>query len=242
MMNERKLQAVICDIEGTTTPIEFVRDTLFPYARPRLGEWLRAHRGELPAVTLLEQVKAEAGRELTLAAAIRQLEDWSDADRKSPALKTLQGLIWQQGYTDGSLIAPLYPDVAPALSRWRQAGLLLGIYSSGSVAAQKLLFGHSTAGDVRVRFNYWFDTAIGGKLESESYRRIAGTIGLASDSILFLSDHPGEVAAARGAGWQALRVERADSAPRVPGGAQDTPISDFSVVLLDTELEVSNRA
>ncbi|WP_051710873.1 acireductone synthase [Andreprevotia chitinilytica] len=222
------VRVVITDIEGTTTSISFVRDTLFPYARPRLGSWLRAHAEEEAAQAVQAQVQHETGQALTQEQVIRQLEDWSDADRKVTPLKTLQGLIWAAGYADGSLIAPLYPDVAPALSHWRTAGLTLGVYSSGSVAAQQLLFGHTGAGDLTGWFSHWFDTTVGGKLESESYRHIAASLGVPASAILFLSDHSGEVAAAQQAGWHAWRIARADSPPPAAPVAGQVTLGGFA--------------
>lgn len=236
MANKQQVQIygsvklVITDIEGTTTPISFVRDTLFPYARPRLASWLREHASTPTGQTLLDQVQTAAGTTLTLEQAIAQLENWSDTDRKVTPLKTLQGLIWAAGYADGSLIAPLYAEVAPALSQWRAAGVALGVYSSGSIAAQKLLFGHTSSGDLTGWFSYWFDTTSGGKLESDSYRHIAAQTGLSASALLFLSDHPGEVVAALGAGWQAIHIARPDSPPPAPAQEELDAVSNFAAI------------
>lgn len=205
---QQPVAVIVCDLEGTVAPIDYVQQVLFPYARQRLAGWLQAHAGELRVAQLLADVAAEAGQALDLAAAASQLLAWSDADRKIAPLKTLQGWIWQQGYASGELQAPLYPDVKPALQAWRAQGLTLAVYSSGSVAAQQLFLGHSDAGDLRPLFGHWFDTAVGGKLHAASYRAIAAQLRQPAAQLLFLSDHPGEIAAAREAGWQAIQVVR----------------------------------
>ncbi|GAB7127740.1 acireductone synthase [Silvimonas sp. JCM 19000] len=227
-----EIRAVVTDIEGTTTPIDFVRDTLFPYARPRLGSWLRQHAASAEVRQIISQIDRETARAHTLEQAIAQLEAWSDADRKILPLKVLQGLIWAAGYADGSLVAPIYADVLPALQRWQQAGLTLAVYSSGSVPAQQLLFGHTDRGDLRGWFSHWFDTTSGGKLETASYRQIAAALALPPSAVLFLSDHAGEVAAAHGAGWQALLLARPDSPPPVAARPGQQVLSSFAQIEL----------
>jgi enolase-phosphatase E1 len=212
---QQPVAVIVCDLEGTVAPIDYVQQVLFPYVRQRLAAWLQVHAGELRVAQLLAEVAAEAGQPLDLSAAASQLLVWSDADRKIAPLKTLQGWIWQQGYASGELQAPLYPDVKPALQAWRAQGRALAVYSSGSVAAQQLFLGHSDAGDLRPLFGHWFDTAVGGKLQAASYRAIAGQLRQPAAHLLFLSDHPGEIAAAREAGWQAIQVVR--DAPLPPG-------------------------
>jgi enolase-phosphatase E1 len=131
-----------------------------------------------------------------------------DEDRKITPLKALQGLVWQQGFDSGALRAPVYEDAVRALRRWREQGLKLYVYSSGSVAAQRLLFSHTERGDLTPLFSGYFDTTTGSKLEAESYRTIARSIDLPAETTLFLSDHPGEIEAARDAGMRALCVDR----------------------------------
>ncbi|KPC50722.1 acireductone synthase [Amantichitinum ursilacus] len=226
------IRAIVTDIEGTTTPIDFVRDTLFPYARPRLGSWLRTHADSAEARDIITQIERETARSHTLEQAIAQLEAWSDADRKILPLKVLQGLIWAAGYADGSLVAPVYADVPPALQNWQALGLTLAVYSSGSVPAQKLLFGHTDHGDLRGLFSHWFDTTSGGKLEATSYRQIAATLALPPSAVLFLSDHAGEVAAAQGAGWHALLLTRPDSPPPVAARPGQVALHRFDQIAL----------
>ncbi len=201
------IRAVVTDIEGTTTAVSFVYDVLFPYAREHIPAYVRAHADRLAG--LLGDVRSEAGDpSLTLEGCIAVLLRWMDEDRKATPLKALQGMVWKQGYQDGGSKGHLYPDVAPCLRRWKEQGLTLCVYSSGSVEAQKLLFGHSDAGDLTALFSGWFDTAIGGKKEAASYARIAADIGVAPRESLFLSDNPEELAAARAAGFAAIGLDR----------------------------------
>lgn len=202
------IEAILTDIEGTTTSISFVHDTLFPYARTRLRDFL-ARRGDEPAVRRpLDEVSKLEGRELSRDEAATVLERWMAEDRKITPLKALQGLIWAEGYAAGELKGHVYPDTAPALRAWYGRGLVLYVYSSGSVEAQKLIFGNSTAGDLTPLFAGYFDTRIGGKREAASYAAIAREMGHRPESILFLSDIGEELDAARAAGlqtWQLLR-------------------------------------
>lgn len=197
-------RAVITDIEGTTTRISFVHDVLFPYARARIGAYLSAHEARPDIATLLGEVARLAPGTAPEAA----LLGWMDADAKVTPLKTLQGLIWQDGYAAGDLRSELYPDVAPCLRRWHAAGVGLYVYSSGSVAAQRLLFGHSADGDLTPLFGGYFDTGIGAKREQASYDAIAARTGIAPDSLLFLSDVTAELDAARAAGMQTCQLVR----------------------------------
>ena len=201
------IRAVVTDIEGTTTSVSFVYDVLFPYARENLPAYVRANAGALAG--LLDDVRREAGDPaLTLEGCIAALLRWMEEDRKVTPLKTLQGKVWKQGYEGGGSKGHLYPDVAPSLRRWKGQGLVLCVYSSGSVGAQKLLFGHSEAGDLTQLFSGWFDTLVGGKKEATSYARIASEIGLAPHELLFLSDNPEELAAARTAGLFVIGLDR----------------------------------
>lgn len=209
------VKAILTDIEGTTSSIAFVADVLFPYARERLAGFIAAH----PAATapiLADVVAIEPGDP------VATLLRWIDEDRKITPLKTLQGLIWEGGFKAGAFTSHFYPDAVAALRRWHGAGLRLHVYSSGSVFAQKLLFGHTEYGDLTPMIAGWFDTTTGPKREVASYARIAGAIGLAPGDVLFLSDTPAEIAAARGAGLRALLIAR-------DGGTGD--ISSFDAVL-----------
>ncbi len=203
------VRAVLVDIEGTTSSISFVHDVLFPYAREALPGFVRAH-GEEPAVRkAIEGAAAEAGLDpANREAIITTLVGWIDADRKATPLKTLQGMIWERGYREGAFRAHLYPDAAPALAAWHAAGFPVYVYSSGSIHAQKLFFGHSEAGDLTHLFSGWFDTTSGGKRDAASYAGIAQTLALAPETIVFLSDVPEELDAARTAGLLTVWVIR----------------------------------
>ena len=191
--------AIVTDIEGTTSSIAFVTETLFPYARARLPAYVEAHGQAL--APLLAQVPGDP---------VETLTRWIDEDRKETVLKEIQGRIWAEGYAAGELKGHVYADAAAALRRWQEAGIRLFCYSSGSIAAQKLIFGHSNEGDLTPLFEGWFDTTTGPKTDRHSYEAIVRAIGLPADEILFLSDNPAEVDAARGAAMQALLVDRAD--------------------------------
>ncbi len=194
--------AVITDIEGTTTPIAFVRDTLFPYARARLEAALATAAGAKIAVEVEHMVPGRPELET--------LRHWMDEDAKVTPLKALQGLIWDAGYADGSLKGALYPDVHPALRRWAGSGLRLYVYSSGSVAAQKALFGHSVDGDLTGLFRGFFDTNVGPKREPDSYDRICIGINVPPHEVLFLSDVEAELDAAASAGLRTCQLVRAE--------------------------------
>jgi enolase-phosphatase E1 len=153
-------------------------------------------------------VAAENGGMCEDAMIVEVLQGWIDEDRKHTALKALQGMVWSDGYRNADFAAHIYPDAAPALQAWKESGLPLYVYSSGSVPAQRLFFGHSDAGDLTPLFSGWFDTEIGGKREADSYRRIAESIGIAPADILFLSDVVEELDAAREAGLATVLVDR----------------------------------
>jgi enolase-phosphatase E1 len=144
---------------------------------------------------------------------VETLQGWIDADRKHTALKALQGMIWSAGYHDADFTAHIYPDAAQALPRWHAAGETLAVYSSGSVPAQKLFFGHSDAGDLTGLVSAWFDTEVGGKREADSYARIADALDAAPAEILFLSDVVEELDAAREAGLRTVLVDRREDYP-----------------------------
>lgn len=209
--------AIVTDIEGTTSSIAFVKDVLFPYARARLRDFIAENTDKL--APLMDEVRRiENSSSLTPSEIATRLERWIDEDRKLTPLKTLQGMIWASGYASGEIVGHVYPDTAPALRAWHGAGIRLYVYSSGSVEAQKLIFGHTNAGDLTALFSGYFDTRIGGKLEAESYRQIASAIGLPAGRILFLSDHAGEIQAAAEAGFLTQLVDRDNAAAGAVAG------------------------
>jgi enolase-phosphatase E1 len=205
------IDAVVLDIEGTTTSVAFATDVLYPYARERLPNYVRAHRDEPEVAAILDEAR-EAGGVWNDEAVVVRMCHWMERDQKVTPLKSLQGLIWEEGYRSGELLSHLYPDVTPALRAWHAMGLRLYIYSSGSVHAQRLIYGHTVAGDLRPLLSGYFDTHVGHKREVDSYRRIAEAIRTPPRRILFLSDVREELDAARAAGWQTVWVVR-DGAP-----------------------------
>ncbi|MFY0665021.1 MAG: acireductone synthase [Natronospirillum sp.] len=208
------VQAIVTDIEGTTTDIAFVKDVLFPYAYEALPEFVRTHSTEPVVAAELAAVRQEMGQsDASLDAVIEQLLHWIDTDQKVTPLKALQGMVWIQGYETGDFTAHLYDDVAPSLQRWASEGKALYVYSSGSVQAQKLLFAHTPAGDLTPLFSDYFDTQIGHKRESAAYAHIVRQIGRPANTILFLSDIVEELDAARQAGMQTVQLVRPGTEP-----------------------------
>jgi enolase-phosphatase E1 len=196
------VRAILTDIEGTTSSLSFVKEVLFPYARERLGDFVRAQGQEPQVRELLQQVAAVTGKPITDEEAVIQLRQWVDEDRKITPLKALQGLVWETGYRNGDYLGHVYPDAVRHLRQWRERGLQLYVYSSGSVHAQKLLFGHTEFGDLTPLFSGYFDTRVGAKQEAASYRKIAAAIALPAEEILFLSDIEAELDAASEAGMK----------------------------------------
>jgi enolase-phosphatase E1 len=207
------IRAILTDIEGTTSSISFVKDVLFPYARRALPKFVETRANEPDVRRWLDAVATEQGGLCDDRMVVEVLQGWIDEDRKHTALKALQGMVWQDGYRNADFTAHLYPDAARALREWHDAGLPLYVYSSGSVPAQRLFFGHSDAGDLTGLFAGWFDTEIGGKREADSYRRIAEAIGVAPGDVLFLSDIVEELDAAREAGLQTVLLDRREDYP-----------------------------
>lgn len=213
---------VLLDLEGTTCPVSFVASSLFPYAAKHLGAYLNQH-GEEQEVQLLVEGATRAWQQDAdpEATSLRNnpqtsLNDYLQLlirqDRKLTELKQLQGLIWESGYQSGELVAPLFTDVPGALQRWYQQGMVLAVYSSGSVAAQKLLYGHSNAGDLRHLFSHWFDTRTGPKQEQASYEAITKAMGVKPGHVLFISDAVVECEAADAVGMQFLFSDRPGNA------------------------------
>jgi enolase-phosphatase E1 len=234
-----RVLAILLDIEGTTTPITFVTRVLFPFARKNLRSHLEQQAGSVEHESLLARLREEHGvdshdhagvppwieepRAARVAAIAAYVEWLMDRDRKSGALKDLQGKIWESGYQSGELVGEVFPDVLPALRRWRTQGLAVGIFSSGSVWAQQLLFRHSSEGDLTTLVQWFFDTRMGPKVQAESYRRIASAIGCAPNGTLFLSDVARELDAARAAGMQVRLLTR-------PGNATPPEGHDYEAI------------
>jgi enolase-phosphatase E1 len=211
------IRFILTDIEGTTTSISFVYDVLFPY--------FREHLNELSELSEEEEVKKAIEQTIDLALkeehlhletvdeVIEQWKQWSLADKKITPLKTIQGVLWKKGYEEGTIKGHVYPDVEPALRKWKSIGIDLGVFSSGSVKAQKLLFGHSDSGNLLPFFTAYFDTTTGTKRESSTYTTIAEQLNLSTSEILFLSDIREELEAAEHAGMKTIQLVREGNSP-----------------------------
>lgn len=214
------------DVEGTTSSIAFVHEVLFPYSRARLADFVTAHAREVAPI--LTEVRGEVGAStLSVDDSVALLLKWHDEDRKIGPLKTLQGLIWAEGFAAGELKGHVYTDAVAGLRRWHRRNIPLYIYSSGSVAAQKLLFGHSNFGDLTPLLSGHFDTSVGGKKDAKSYRAIARILTLPPADILFLSDAEAELAAAQEAGLAVILLARTD----VPLNSRFPVARTFDVIL-----------
>lgn len=240
-MAEPVIRCILLDIEGTTCPVSFVASVLFPYARERLASYLDTNHGDPqvqellaatqaalavdpnPEVQALQQVspipanQEQLQPEQTNAPLVAYLQWLIDHDIKFPALKELQGRIWASGYACGDLVAPLFDDVAPTLRRWHRDGYQLAVYSSGSVAAQQLLYRHSNNGNLEGLFSHWFDTRTGPKQQSASYGAIAKMLMLEPAQILFVSDAIAELEAANAVGMAVHFSDREGNPARAPG-------------------------
>jgi enolase-phosphatase E1 len=225
------IRAIVTDIEGTTSSIAFVHETLFPYARRELRRFVLAHAQTPDVRAALDEVDALAGTPLSLQQRISTLEQWIDEDRKATPLKTLQGMIWRGGYEAGALEGHVYPEVPACLRRWHDAGTRLYVYSSGSEEAQRLIFGHSSAGDLTPLFSGYFDTRIGAKADAASYGRICDAIDTPAAGILFLSDVAAELDAAKAAGMRTCQLVRDDRCRIAHGHPQAHDFVDVETVI-----------
>ena len=224
------MKAILLDIEGTTTPIDFVHKTLFPFARERVSKFVETHFASLhDEINLLVD---ESTRDATYTVPVDPTEPGSisaylehliDVDRKSTALKSVQGMIWKDGYESGELTSQIFDDVPRALERWREDGKRIAIFSSGSVLAQRLLFRHTDHGDLTEFIDAYFDTKIGSKRETTSYSMIASELGLEPGEILFISDIVAELDAASDAGMQvALSVREGNESVEADYGSVES--------------------
>jgi len=233
-------RAILLDIEGTTSSVSFVYDVMFPFARRELASYLRESWGQDDLADAAELIAHDAGHDSLAAWArdgdARQLLQEEvirlmDGDIKATGLKQLQGLIWRAGFESGEMQAHIYDDVPPALAAWNKAGLDVRIYSSGSIAAQKLFFGHTIAGDLLHHFRGHYDTTIGPKKEKASYDEIAAAFSLPANEILFISDIIAELDAARAAGLATALSLRPGNAEVASGHGYDE-ITSFDQVEL----------
>ena len=224
---------VLMDIEGTVISVAFVRETLFPFAKRRLASFLheRRHDPDVLQWTAVCQdtIERETGTRPAYEELPVMLTDWIDQDRKLGGLKALQGMIWDEGYRQRAFVPELYGDVLPALTQWRARGIRLGIYSSGSEQAQRLLFAHTNVGDVTSLFEHFFDTSVGEKKTASSYRTISKQVGLPPYRILFLSDAERELDAAALAGFRTAHIVR----PGTDASTRHPTHPDLTHLLLD---------
>jgi enolase-phosphatase E1 len=228
MLQVQKPKVIITDIEGTTTEVSFVYDILFPYFRAHMDQWKTVDSA--PMNDVLEQTRLLVLEEQSInltsnEALFEQLRQWSIEDRKVTPLKTFQGMVWEQGFKSGAIKGHMYPDVKPALERWAEMGMKLAIFSSGSIAAQKQLFGFSTEGDLTPYFSAYFDTTTGMKRDEQTYHLIVQQLHTSANSVLFLSDIHQELEAAKEAGMRTLQLVR-------PGTQANwsSCVSDFSEI------------
>ncbi len=224
------IKAIITDIEGTTSSIAFVKEVLFPYARANIAAFIAQETNNLSVQSLVNDVHQLLGHPLDQEALIAQLITWIDEDQKITPLKALQGLIWADGYRAGKLKGHIYADVIPQLQSWHAQGIQLYVYSSGSVFAQKLLFGHTEAGDLTPLFTGYFDTHIGNKREQAAYSNIIASIGLPANEVLFLSDIVEELDAAQAVGIHTCCLCRDTQHPL---GNQHRLVNSFAEIQLN---------
>jgi len=222
---------ILMDIEGTTSSISFVKDVLFPYFLSNIDDINKLSNIKEVKYAfgqVLRIVKRDENRDITTSEeVILQLKKWCGQDLKITPLKTLQGILWQKGYQNGELLGHVYDDVPVMLENWNFLGKKMGIFSSGSVNAQKLLFSHSVKGNLSTYFSNYFDTNSGSKRDSDTYSLITKELALPSNRILFLSDVIEELAAADMAGMKTIQITR-------EGNLQAWPqsVSDFSEIIL----------
>lgn len=226
------IRYILTDIEGTTSSIDFVHKVLFPFSEERLPSFIQKYASEPEVTASLEVARKtmlEEGKEAgNLDDIIEEMLLWIEDDRKHTALKKIQGMIWKEGYENGSIKGHIYPDVPGALKHWKENGLNLGVFSSGSVDAQKLLFSHSDFGNLSHYFSHHFDTETGPKREKKSYELIAQKLSVTPSEILFLSDIEEELNAAREAGYHTVQLVRHGTTP----SERHKQAKDFSDIVI----------
>ncbi len=247
LIDESQIRVILLDIEGTTTPIVFVYQTLFPYASRKLESFLREHAQDPEIRSWIQDLYTQQDldehngleppgwvdhpEEARLRSSVAYGQWLITRDSKCTPLKSLQGKIWQQGFTSGELHGEVFPDVPIAFERWRRQNKIICIYSSGSVLAQQLLFRSTASGDLTSYITAFFDTRVGTKSEGESYKKIAASMSHAPRHFLFISDAAKEIEAARSVGMQATLCERDSRASSSP--AEGGVIRNFDSVLPD---------
>jgi enolase-phosphatase E1 len=210
------IRAILLDIEGTVAPISFVKDILFPYSKEKMKDFINKNKDNPEIKKILDEVRQIEGKNLTDEEVVETLKKWVDEDKKIAPLKEIQGMIWKEGFEKGHLKAPIYEDAYKKMKQWKEKGIPMYIYSSGSIEAQKLFFSYTNYGNLLSWFKGHFDTrTAGNKKEKQSYEKIAKEIGLKQQEILFLSDNLDEIKAASEAGFQVIKVSRPEDAPYI---------------------------
>lgn len=246
---DQPLHTVLLDIEGTTTPIKFVYDVLFPYARKRTKNFLSSHLADEDVRADINGLSEQCARDIENGLNPPLIRDFSseeliesttryvhwlmDRDSKATPLKSLQGKIWKEGYKAGQLLSQVFDDVPRAFEKWSEESIGICIYSSGSSFAQELLFAHTEAGDLTGFIKDYFDTKVGAKLEKESYLRIADALGLSPVEIAFFSDVTDELRAARAAGFQTVLCLRPGNPPQ-PDASDYLSLASFDELFKQT--------
>ena len=224
------IKTIVTDIEGTTSSISFVHDVLFPYAREHMAEFIQQNAENPDVVCHINDVCAEAGKNMALDDVISQLIQWIDEDKKVTPLKAIQGLIWETGYKNGDFHGHIYRDAYENLMKWHEQGIMLYVYSSGSVYAQKLLFGHTEYGNLNLLFKGNFDTQTGAKMEASSYQKIVKQLDTPANEILFLSDIEKELDAAKAAGMKTCWLVRNND---IDGNASHRQVTSFDDIQIN---------
>jgi enolase-phosphatase E1 len=246
-VDEEQARILLLDIEGTTTPMDFVYRTLFPYASRKVASFLHEHSRDVEIQPLMQDLCAQHGKdevmrlrppvlrndsgEAQVRSSVAYVQWLIARDSKCTPLKSLQGKIWQEGFESGELRGQVYADVPPAFERWRRQKRDICVYSSGSVLAQQLLFRTVISGDLTPQIAGFFDTRTGSKTEVESYKKIAAALGRAAGEFLFLSDAPKEVEAAQSAGMLAILCDR--NVPALAAAFTSEVIRSFDEVFPD---------
>lgn len=232
------IKAIITDIEGTTSSLAFVKDILFPYARNHIAAYILIHEKEPPVQQSLLEARKLIGADLTTEQLIHTFIQWIDEDKKITPLKTIQGLLWEDGYCKGDFKGHIYKDAVENLKKWKDLGIKIFVYSSGSIFAQKLLFGHTDYGDLNPFFTGYFDTTIGVKTSVDSYRKIASSIALCPDNCLFLSDIKHELDAAHEVGMHTIWLVRKGN---LDPSADHMQVTNFNAIHLENLCQDMNN-
>ena len=247
LIDESQIRVILLDIEGTTTPVDFVYRTLFPYATRKLESFLRAHSQDPEIHSLVQDLRSQHDlderdgleppgwldntEEARLRSSVAYGQWLIVRDSKCTSLKSLQGKIWQQGFASRELRGEVFPDVPVAFERWQRQKRTICMYSSGSVLAQQLLFRTTTSGDLTPYISAFFDTHVGAKTEGGSYKKIAASLSYAPHRFLFISDAVKEIEGALSVGMQAILCVRGPG--DAPPHGQDQAIHSFDNVLPD---------